>query len=326
MVRSRTRRALILKWALSLFLLALVLIYVPLRDVGNVLANAKPLWVACGIAVLLIMRLTSAYRMYIITHHQGISLSIIDIFKIGFVTAFFGLFLPGYIAGGAIRWHMLSRKDKKGVEAIASIAFDRVNDTIVLLLLGCISLIAASPIPIPPVVPWILTAALVAFLILYVVLLSPQATRLLVKISTILGLYQRPWFNKIFTGLTDSMARFHQFSVLVQLKLWGLSLLCHVMGTLVFVLMAGALELGLSFADCAWLRTILHLLFLLPISVSGIGVRESALVVLLAPFSISSAQAVACSFLLMAGLLVMVGIGGLLTPSMYLRPGKETSK
>jgi uncharacterized protein (TIRG00374 family) len=324
MDKSRTRRALILKWALSLFLFTLVLVYVPLHDVGDVLANAKPLWVACGIGLLFIMRLSSAYRMYIITHHQGISLSTIDIFKIGFVTAFFGLFLPGYIAGGAIRWHMLSRKDKKGVEAIASIAFDRVNDTIVLLLLGCISLVAASPIP--PVVPWILTAALVAFLILYAVLLSPQATRLSVKISTILGLYQRPWFNKIFTGLTGSMARFHQFSVVVRLKLWGLSLLFHVMGTLVFILMAGALDLGLSFADCAWLRSILHLLFLLPISASGIGVRESALVVLLAPFSISSAQAVACSFLLMAGLLVMVGIGGLLAPGMYYRPRKATSK
>jgi hypothetical protein len=68
------------------------------------------------------------------------------------------------------------------------------------------------------------------------------------------------------------------------------------------------------------------LLFLLPISASGIGVRESALVVLLAPFSISSAQAVACSFLLMAGLLVMVGIGGLLAPGMYYRPRKATSK
>jgi hypothetical protein len=38
---------------------------------------------------------------------------------------------------------MLSRKDKKGTEAIASISFDRDDDTILLLLLGCNSLIAA---------------------------------------------------------------------------------------------------------------------------------------------------------------------------------------
>ena len=315
----------IFKWVLSLLLLALVLAYVPLEDVGRELANAKPLWVIGGIGLVFIMRLTSAYRMNIITRHQGMSLSTIDIFKIGFVTTFFGLFLPGYIAGGAIRWHMLSRKDKKGAEAIASIAFDRVNDTIVLLLLGSIGLIAAYPTPVSPVVPWILTATLVALVFLYAVLLSPQATRLSIKITTLLGLYQRPFFNKIFTRLTDSMARFDQFSVIVRLQLWCLSLLCHVLGTLVFVLMAGALDLGLSFADCAWLRAILFLLFMLPLSVSGIGVRESALVVLLAPFGITSAQAVAYSFLMMAGLLIMAGIGGLLAPGVYVRPGRTAS-
>jgi glycosyltransferase 2 family protein len=323
---SGTRRTLIFRWAPSLLLLALVLAYVPLRDVGQVLANAKLSWVVWGIGLLIIMRLASAYRMHIITRHQGMSLSTMDIFKIGFVTAFFGLFLPGYIAGGAIRWHMLSRKDKKGAEAIASIAFDRVNDAIVLFLLGCISLIAASPATVAPAVPWILATALLTLLLLYAVLLSPQSTRLSVMIVTMLGLYQRPWFKKKFTQLTDSMAGFQQFPGIVRLQLWGLSLLFYVMGTLVYVLMAGVLDLGLSFTDCAWQRATLHLLFLLPLSVSGIGVRETALVALLAPFGISSAQAVACSFLLMAGLLVMVDVGGLLAPGMYLKPGKAESK
>jgi hypothetical protein len=97
------------------------------------------------------------------------------------------------------------------------------------------------------------------------------------------------------------------------------------LGTLVFVLLSGAIDLGLSFADCAWLRALLHLLFLLPLSVSGIGVREGALVALLLPLGYSSVQAVAYSFLLMAGLLLMAGIGGLLAPGMYVKQGKAVS-
>jgi len=84
-------------------MLALGLAYVPLLNVGHVLANAKPSCVACGIGLLFIMRLTSGYSMNIITRHQGMPQSTIDIFKIGFATTFFGLFLPGYIASGAIR-------------------------------------------------------------------------------------------------------------------------------------------------------------------------------------------------------------------------------
>ena len=109
------------------------------------------------------------------------------------------------------------------------------------------------------------------------------------------------------------------------MQLWGLSLLYHALGTLVYFLLAGAIDLGLSFIDCAWLRALLYLLFLLPLSVSGIGVRESALVVLLLPLGISSVQAVAYAFLLMAGLLLMAGIGGLLAPGIYVKPGKAAS-
>jgi uncharacterized protein (TIRG00374 family) len=304
---------------LSLSLLALVLAYVPLDAVVTELSNARPVWVISGIGLLFVVRLTSAYRMRIITRHQGMSVSAIDIFKIGLVTSFFGLFLPGYIAGGAIRWHMLSRTDKKGVEAIASIAFDRVNDTIVLISLGCMCLAAGTPSAASPVVPWILTGTLAVLLVLYTVLLNPRAIRFSAWVTKIIGLYQRPWFNRLFTRLADSMQQFRRFPGLVRLRLWGLSLASHLIGTMVFVFFAGAVNLELSFADCAWLRAILYLLFLFPLSVSGIGVREGALIVLLAPFGITSTQAVAYSFIMMAGLLIMVGIGGLLMPGMLGR-------
>ena len=319
------RGAGLLKWVLSLLLLTLVLAYVPLDDVARELAKANPLWVACAMGLYFGMRFTSAFRMRIITRHQDMSLSTLDIFKIGLVTTFFGLFLPGYIAGGAIRWHMLSRKDKKGVEAIASVAFDRVNDTIVLMLLGCVSLVASTPPLVSPLVPWVLAGTLIGLLVLYAVLLNPWTTRLFVKVAGVLGLYQRPWFNRLFTRLTDSMARFHQLPGSVRVQLWVLSFFYHVQGTLAFVLFSGAIDLGLSFADCAWLRALLHLLLILPLSVSGIGVREGMLLMLLVPFGITSAQAVAYSFLLMASLLLMAAIGGLLAPGMYIEPGKGAS-
>jgi hypothetical protein len=65
-------------------------------------------------------------------------------------------------------------------------------------------------------------------------------------------------------------------------------------------------------------------LFLLPLTVSGIGVRESALILLLAPLGVSSAQAVAFSFLLTLGLLLVAGLGGLLAPGMYITPRKAS--
>jgi len=325
MDKTGERWAWIFKWALSVALLALVLWYVPLREIGRELGHAKPGWVISGFGLFLVMRMTSAYRMRLITRRQEMSLSTFEIFKIGLVTSFFGLFLPGYIAGGAIRWHMLSRKDKKGVQALVSVVFDRVNDTIVLMSLGCVGLLAASPPSVSPVVPWILAGSLVFLLAVYAMFLNAWTTRLTLRIAEVLGPYRRPRFHSLVTRLIDSMQRFHRFHGGVRVRLWGLSLIHHALGTLVYFLLAGAIDLGLSYTDCAWLRALLHLLFLLPLTVSGIGVRESALVVLLLPLGISSVQAVAYSFLLMAGLLLMASIGGLLAPGIYKKPGKAAS-
>jgi len=211
------------------------------------------------------------------------------------------------------------------VEALTSLAFDRVNDTIVLMLLGCVCLLAASPPSVSPMVPWILAVSLVFLLAVYSMLLNSGTTRLTLRIAEVLGLYRRPWFHSLVTRLIDSMQRFHLFPGRVRVGLWGLSLINHALGMLIYFLLAGAIGLDLSFTDCAWLRALLHLLFLMPLSVSGIGVRESALVVLLLPLGISSVQAVAYSFLLMAGLLLIAGIGGLLAPGMVVKPWKEAS-
>jgi len=113
MDKSVLRRTWIFKCSLSVSLLALVLWYVPLLEIGGELAHAKPAWIISAFGLFLVMRMISAYRMRLITRRQEMSLSTFEIFKIGLVTSFFGLFLPGNIAGGAIRWHMLSSKDKK---------------------------------------------------------------------------------------------------------------------------------------------------------------------------------------------------------------------
>jgi hypothetical protein len=191
--------------------------------------------------------------------------------------------------------------------------------------LGYVCLLAASPPSVSPVVPWILAGSLVFLLAVYAMFLNAWTTRLTLRIAEVLGPYRRPRFHSLVTRLIDSMQRFHRFPGGVRVRLWGLSLIHHALGTLVYFLLAGAIDLGLSYTDCAWLRALLHLLFLLPLTVSGIGVRESALVVLLLPLGISSVQAVAYSFLLMAGLLLMASIGGLLAPGIYKKPGKAAS-
>lgn len=68
------------------------------------------------------------------------------IFWINFITSFYGLFLPGAIAGGAIRWYKYARVENKPLEAAATVAFARLLNALVAVALGglCWSLDASA--------------------------------------------------------------------------------------------------------------------------------------------------------------------------------------
>jgi len=323
MTLSRRGVQTLLKWLLSATLLALVLWHVPFPEIGNGLARTNPGWLVAGFALYFLMRVPPAWRMRLITQHQRMALSTVEIYKIGLVTSFFGLFFPGYIAGGAIRWHMLSRKDK-GVEALASVVFDRVNDTAVLMSIGCVCILIEPKEAMPVGAFWILAVSLASLLIMYAMLLNPRMTRLAVRLAEGSGLLRWEWLRRSIARLVDSMHRFRQFSLGERAQLLGLSVLGHALGTLMYFSLAASLDLGLGFTTCGWLRAVLHLLFLMPLTVGGIGVRETALIVLLVPLGATAAQAVTYSFLLTLGLLLVAGVGGLLAPGTYIAPRKAS--
>lgn len=74
---------------------------------------------------------------------------------------------------------------------------------------------------------------------------------------------------------------------------------------------ARALDLDLGFLTVAWMRVAVHAVMLLPISIAGLGVRESTLVLLAAPYGLTASEAVAWSFLMFAGTLLAALLGGL---------------
>jgi uncharacterized membrane protein YbhN (UPF0104 family) len=81
--------------------------------------------------------------------------------------------------------------------------------------------------------------------------------------------------------------------------LWAslLSLLVQLANVLVVWLVAQGLGLGISFSYLAVVVPLGTLVTLLPLSLGGVGLREVAMVVLLAPLGVAEAQAVTVSVL-----------------------------
>ena len=81
----------------------------------------------------------------------------------------------------------------------------------------------------------------------------------------------------------------------VLLRVVAVALFTQLLGVAAYALVAAALGLELSLVTVAWARSAALLLAILPVSVSGLGVREGAVVVLLAPYGIAAPDAMAFS-------------------------------
>ena len=74
--------------------------------------------------------------------------------------------------------------------------------------------------------------------------------------------------------------------------------------------LAQDLELGVSIYAMAWIRSLVFLLTLIPITVGGIGVREAAFVGFLQLYGVPAAEALAFSFVVLAIQLAIGALGG----------------
>ena len=91
-----------------------------------------------------------------------------------------------------------------------------------------------------------------------------------------------------------------------------ISLLAHLIGTVGYWLLALSLDLELSLMAIGWIRAGMMLATLLPVSISGLGVREAASLVLLSYYGIPADAAIAYSLIVFMTSILFIGLlGGL---------------
>jgi len=116
-------------WALKALVTSGLLYYVfsriDLAEIVAAIASARMDLFAAAFLLVLLMNWVSSCRMKRLTERQGMTVSRRRIFEINLITNFYGLFLPGSLAGGAVRWNKLYKTDKNGTGALVAIVFNR---------------------------------------------------------------------------------------------------------------------------------------------------------------------------------------------------------
>jgi glycosyltransferase 2 family protein len=117
---------------------------------------------------------------------------------------------------------------------------------------------------------------------------------------------------KKLEGVRDALRLAASLPVGTLGRVGGLAVLAQLLGIGSYGLVALAIGLDLSWITIAWTRSAAMLLAILPVSVAGLGLREGALVLLLAPYGVTPADAMAFSLTAFASTTLAAGLlGGL---------------
>jgi len=305
---------LVVKILISVGILFFILNKLSISEIASSLNSAQFSFIIAGLIIISIMRTIPAFGTKALLDLQGAHIDLSRIIQLNFATAFYGLFLPGFLSGGPVKLYKLSRFNNKSTEILTTLVFERIIDTIVLTVLGIVFFFPNifKDLNQGKSVLFILTIILLFLLLSYYLLFNNKGYSFLKKLIDKIN-------NPIVSGklvslhdkLVESIKRFNNISKSLLIYIIGISVLKHLLGVLCFYLFALSLGINISFVDFGWIRSLLLIAISVPISLSGIGIREGTLIYLFQDFGITATDTVAFSFILFIRILFVGIIGGI---------------
>jgi uncharacterized protein (TIRG00374 family) len=317
-----------LRYLLAAFLSALLIWKIPAAEIWSALKSADPVPLCGALALIFAARLLGALRTKVLTDQQGLSFSVQDLFAISCISTVWGAVLPGSFSGGIIRWYRMSRPERKGYKAFAVLAAERVIDFGVLAMFGLLCLAFEKASARLPLIVWCLAAVAGTCLLLPLAVFfgEPGHRRLQSPDHKIARLPQA--VLQITRQVLSAFLQYRGLSAPKILVLLSISTLLHAVATLSLYMMSVSLNLNLTYVSAGWTRACTLLLTSVPLTPSGLGVREFSFVFLLLPFGVQAPQAVAFSLMQFGGFFLVALSGAFMDTRYYMRvpPGSPLAK
>lgn len=291
-------------WLRGLLGLGLLLAVMMLADVaalGRLLLQARPGWLALGLASALLSNLVSALRWGALARWLGCELGSRQAVHWYFQAMGLNALLPGAVVGGDVYRAMALRKAGQPTGPAAwSVLLDRLSGVWMLCALGALGAV--------------LTADTLSQALLW-----PSALVQLLAVLALVSCLALPWLLPLVLRVLPEMAWTVPLRAAVAhpdfARQMGWQSLAST-GVQVFsagALACGGLALGLTLPPAAWAFAMapVFLMAALPVSVGGWGTREAAAVMALAPFGAPAAAAVGAAMLYGAFGIVQALLGAL---------------
>lgn len=309
----KTLVATILKVGVSSLLLYILFRNIDIAAFWRTIASADPAGIA-GVAVLFVaIQALSAYRWSVILA-KDMDLAYSRVFSIYLVGMFFNNFLPTLVGGDVVKGYYLYKRSGRGDVSVASIFLDRYSGFTALMCITAAALTAGYGLvegtPLVTILVVILALYAGISMVLWVSTLHGWAMRLSARVG-FLGINTK--IDTLYRALMSYKSRGD-----VLAKAFALSLGVQGGVILTHYILGRALGIEVSFAYYFLFVPITTVVSMIPVSLSGLGLREGAFVYLFTRFGATAEQALTLSLIWFAVLVVVSLAGGV----EYVRMGR----
>lgn len=303
---SRKRVFDLLKVVVSLVLIIVLLRSVNLKALWEVVRNANPWYLLAAQLALMLGVAVRAFRWQILVYDQGVDVSLAELTALYFVGFLFNNLLPSGFGGDPVKMYELSRRSKRGAEAVSSVIVDRFMGLLALQAIGLAAL--AFSWRLVPLQIVILTVALFGASLLAAWVVSYR--RLWNALAERVPVFNRLLAIKAVGSLVSSLQSYTGSALLRSL---GVGVIFNILLIAANVLIGTALGVNLPLPYYMIFVPLTSLVLILPISFAGLGVREGTYVFLFSQVGLAQEVALSLSLLVYAlGTVVPGLVGGII--------------
>jgi uncharacterized membrane protein YbhN (UPF0104 family) len=277
----------LLRMVISLGLLAFLLARVGLRETWESLQGANIGYLWAVFLLYLSSILLRSYRWRIFLNAQGVRASLPKLISLYLIGVFFNLVLPSGFGGDVVRVYELSQYSSRTASSITTVFMDRLSGFLALFAMAT-SALAFSYRLVPPEVGATIILIFLTSLVGTGALFSRSLWRRLKGLPLLSSLAQRGGVKELYLSAQI-------YSLVPLLQAISLSLAFNILLMIMNYLAALSFGVRISFLYFLLFIPIISLLLALPISLSGLGVREGAYVYLFSRVGVPPSSALAIS-------------------------------
>ncbi|KIE57804.1 membrane protein [Methylacidiphilum kamchatkense Kam1] len=309
-----------LRSLVSTGILSFLFFKVDWAKIATVAQRANPVDIVLGIFFGGGQVFFSAIRWKILLQTQGIFVSGAKAFELTLIGQFFNAFLLGSTGGDIVRiYYIIQLYPEKKTAGSLSVIYDRVVGLLGLVLIGMLlavhffHLFQANPITSHAV--WIFLVVTIIILLLFgLILFFPSLFSVVRLQKNKSSSFSNPSFNNLF----DAIRRYRHGKKENLLALFY-SFASHGSTLIMAYFATRSLNLEIPFLYLAATLAIVSVLISIPITISGLGIREGLIVVFFHLLGIKTEPALSFSLLVFAMSLFWSLVGGIV----YLRYKKS---